>query len=431
MSKIPPVAQKKQSLWTTIRIGWRPYKRLYSYALPYKWRLIIGLTFGVLYGVINSCMPLVMARVAGVVFGGHGAPDPRAIAAHPEIMNRGPQINSLVLLCLAIPAVMTVRSLCGYANAYYMNWVSNKALTDIRGQLFSKMVRQSMDFFNKIQAGYLMSRITNDTRMMQTALSSVSSDLFKQPIAIIGGISVLMYMDWKFTVVTLVLFPSCLVPLSMYGKRARKAVKNEQAGMAEMVVTMQESFSGIRVIKSFAREEMQEKAFRRSNQAQFSNSMRILRSMEAVGPLVETIAAMGVALALLYVYVAHLPAAKFIALIGGIFLLYEPIKTLSRLHIVLQRSIQATVGIFEVLDSEPTVKDRADAVDLPQSRGLLDFERVTFRYAGGKLGCDQRIQPAHRAGQKLRLGRGKRSWQEHHSFPHPASLRSDGRSRAD
>ena len=325
-----------------------------------------------------------MARVAGVVFHGHAPMAPQQMIQHPELMNHGPKINSLVLLCLAIPAVMTLRSLCGYANAYYMNWVSNKVLTDIRAQLFSKMIRQSMDFFNKMQSGFLMSQITNNTRMMQTALSSISSDLFKQPVAIIGGISVLLYMDWKFTIVTLVLFPSCLVPLSMYGKRARKAVNSEQEGMAEMVVTMQESFAGIRVIKSFAREEQQEKDFRRSNQSQFSNSMRILRSMEAVSPLVETIAAMGVALALLYVYVESLPAAKFIALIGGIFLLYEPIKTLSRMHITMQRSIASTIGIFEVLDAESTVLDAPDALALKDSKGQLDFERVTFRYSGGK-----------------------------------------------
>ncbi len=385
MSKIPPVAKTKQSLWTTIRIGWRPYRRLYGYAMPYKWRLVVGLSFGFLYGIINGVMPLVMARVAGVVFKGHTPVGPQQMIAHPELFTHGPKINSLILLCLAIPAVMMVRSACSYANAYYMNWVSFKVLTDIRAQLFSKMVRQSMDFFNKIQSGYLMSRITNDTRMMQTALSSISSDLFKQPVAILSGISVLLYMDWKFTIVTLVLFPSCLVPLSMYGKKARKAVKNEQVGLAEMVVTMQESFAGIRVIKSFAREDQQEKDFRRSNQAQFSNSMRILRSMEAVGPLVETIAALGVALALLYVYFESLPAAKFIALLGGIFLLYEPIKTLSRLHITMQRSIQATVGIFEVLDGTSTVLDRSDALELTQARGELEFDRITFRYSGGKI----------------------------------------------
>ena len=388
--------KQKQSIWTTIRIGWRPYKRLYSYAMPYKFRFLLGLGFGFLFGAVTSCLPLVMAKVTGIVFKGHPV-GPTALASHPELLTHGPKINSLVLLCLAIPAVMTVRSLCSYANTYFTTWVSGKVLTDIRSQLFSKMMQNSMDFFNKAHSGFLMSRITNDTRLMQTALSTVSSDLFKQPIALFGGISVLLYMDWKFTIVTLILFPSCLIPLRMYGKRARKAVASEQFGLAEMVVTMQETFAGIRVIKSFAREDYQEEMFRRSNDSQFSNMMRILRATEATGPLIETIAAMGVGLALLYVYADNLPAAKFIALIGGIFLLYDPIKTLTRIHIMMQRSIQATVEIFRIIDSKPTVKDRADAIALPRPSGLIELERLTFRYEGGITDAVQdlnlRIEP--------------------------------------
>jgi ATP-binding cassette, subfamily B, bacterial MsbA len=240
-----------------------------------------------------------------------------------------------------------------------------------------------MDFFNRMRSGLLMSRITNDTRGMQQALTSVSSDVFKQPITIIGGVAVLLYMDWKFTLVTLFLFPTCLLPLRIYGRRARTAVLNEQEGMGEMVVTMQETFAGIRVIKSFAREEHQEKSFRRSNQLQFSNAMRLIKSMEAVSPLVEIIAAIGVGFALLYVYAANLSAGRFFGLISGIFILYEPVKTLSRIHIVMQRSISATTEIFRILDSKPTVKDAPDAITLPRSQGLIEFQNVTFRYAGG------------------------------------------------
>src|SRR4029434_5575953 len=153
-----------------------------------------------------------------------------------------------------------------------------------------------------------------------------------------------------------------------------KAVRNEQAGMAEMVVTMQETFAGIRVIKSFAREAHQEKEFKRSNQMQFSQMMRIIRSLEAVGPLVETIAAIGVGFALLYVYTANLSVGRFFGLISGIFILYDPIKTLSRIQIVMQNSITATTALFALLDSEPTVKDVPDAVALGSSQGRIDFE---------------------------------------------------------
>jgi subfamily B ATP-binding cassette protein MsbA len=373
--------KKKPSFWQTLRAASGPYRRLYGYVKPYKVRFILGLSLGFAFGMVNSLLPLVVARVTGTIFHG-AAPNPMALRSNLEMLNAGPKINSIILICLAIPAIMTVRSLCSYGNSYYMNWVSNRVVTDIRSQLFSKMVRHSMDFFNKMRSGFLMSRITNDTRAMQMALTTVSSDLFKQPVAVIGGIAVLLVMDWKFTVVTLILFPTCLLPIRIYGRRARKAVQSEQEGMGEMVVTMQETFAGIRVIKSFAREAHQENAFKRSNQMQFSQVMRMIRSMEAVGPLVETIAAIGVGMALLYVYAANLSAGRFFGLISGIFILYDPIKTLSKIHIVMQRSIAATTEIFSILDSEPAVRDAPNAVALPSSQGRIDFENVRFRYAG-------------------------------------------------
>src|SRR5438132_5831039 len=373
-------AKKKASFWQTVRVAWGPYRRLYGYVKPYKWRFILGLSFGFASGMVSSLFPLAIARVTSIVFHG-AAPNPTALRSNLEMLNAGPKINSIILICLAIPAIMTVRSLCSYGNSYYMNWVSNKVVTDIRGQLFGKIVRHSMDFFNKMRSGFLMSRVTNDTRAMQMALTSVSSDLFKQPVAVVGAITVLLVMDWKFTVVTLILFPACLLPIRIYGRRARKAVQSQYEGMGEMLVTMQETFAGIRIITSFARETHQEKSFKRSNQLQFSQMMRLIRSMEAVGPLVETIAAIGVGMALLYVYAANLSAGRFFGLITGIFLLYDPIKTLSKIHIVMQQSIAATTEIFSILDSEPAVKDRPDAIDLRSCEGIIDFENVTFRYA--------------------------------------------------
>jgi ATP-binding cassette, subfamily B, bacterial MsbA len=373
-------AKKKQSLWEMLRAAPTLYRRLYGYVKPYRMRFILGLLLGLASGGVNSLFPVAIARVTSTIFHG-AAPNPMAVRHNLGVLDTGPKINSIVLICLAIPAIMTLRSLCSYGSTYCMQWVSNRVVTDIRSQLFSKMVRNSMDFFNKARSGYLMSLITNNTRVMQMALTTVSSDVFQQPITIIGAITVLLVMDWKFTLVTLILFPTCLLPLRVYGQRARKAVQNEQAGMAEMVVTMQETFAGIRVVKSFAREAHQEKEFKRSNQTQFSQMMRIIRSLEAVGPLVETMAAIGVGMALLYVYAANLSVGRFFGLISGIFILYDPIKKLSRIHLVMQRSIAATTSIFALLDSKSTVQDAPDAAVLRSSQGRIDFEDVTFRYA--------------------------------------------------
>jgi ATP-binding cassette, subfamily B, bacterial MsbA len=388
--------KKQLSFWEGLRGSKGLYRRLFGYVKPYKWRFVVGLVFGLLFGVVNSTLPMVVAQVSTVIFSGPML-NPKMLLRHREMLSAGPRINSIALLCLLIPLVMIVRSLLSYGNAYYMNWVSNRVVMDIRNELFAKMVRHSMDFFNRIRAGFLMSRIANDTRSMQMALSTVSSDVFKQPITIIGAITALVIIDWKFTVVTLVLFPACLLPIRIFGRRARRAVQHEQDGIGQMTVTMQETFAGIRVIKSFVREEHQEKSFVRSTKQQFSNAMSMVKSMEAVGPLVETIASIGVGLALFYVYAAKLAAGQFLGLICGIFLLYDPIKTLSRLHIIMQRSIGATTKIFALLDSAPTVHDAPGAVDLRPSQGQIDFEHVTFRYVTGVTDAvqdlDLRIEP--------------------------------------
>src|SRR3954471_19383267 len=377
----PQAAPKKPSFWQTLRTGWVPYKRLYGYVKPYRWRFIAGLALGFAFGVIsNGAMPLVIGKVTGAVFQG-GTPTAQQFVSDHGILEKGPGIKGILLTCLLIPLVMGARSLCGYGNAVMMQWVSNRVVTDVRNELFVKMVRHSMDFFNKMRSGFLMSRITNDTRGMQMALSTISSDLFKQPVAIMSGIVVLLYMDWKFTLVTLVLFPVCLVPIVLYGRKARKSAQYQYEDLGQMVMTMQETFSGIRAIKSFAREKHQQESFVRSNQLLFDHVMRIVRAMEKTGPIVELLAACGVGLALLYIYFANLSAARFIALNAGIFLLYDPIKTLSRLHIVMQQSIQATTEIFGILDSESSVQDAPDAKPLTRCHGLIEFDDVTFRYA--------------------------------------------------
>jgi subfamily B ATP-binding cassette protein MsbA len=386
----------KLSPLETFRLVGGPYRRVYRYVKPYKWRFILGLALGVGFGALTSLLPVVVAQVSSFIF--HGAvPNPRALLTHREMLTTGPRINSIAWVCLAIPLVMMARGLLSYGNTYFMNWVSNRVILDIRNELFGKMIRHSMDFFNKIRAGFLMSRIANDTRSMQIALSTVSSDIFKQPVTIIGAVTVLLLMDWKFTVVTLILFPTCLIPIRIFARRVRLAVQNEQKGMGRMTVTMQETFAGIRVIKSFGREEHQEKFFRRATQQQFSNAMRMVKSTELTGPLVEVIASIGVGLAFVYVYVANLPAGKFLGLLAGIFILYEPVKTLSKLHIVMQRWIGATTKIFALLDSSPTVQDSPDAIDLPTSGGRIDFEHVTFRYPTGTTDAlddfDLRIEP--------------------------------------
>jgi ATP-binding cassette, subfamily B, bacterial MsbA len=376
--------KKKLSFRETIRTAWKPYRRLYSYVTPYKWRFIFGLFLGFLFGVINGCLPVAMGKVTGAIFHG-AAPNAKTLAHRSELLNAGGSINSIFFVCLLIPAVMTARSLLSYGSTYYMNWVSNRVVADIRNELFSKIINQSMDFFNRMRAGVLMSRITNNTGAMQVALSQVSSDIFKHPITIVFALVVLIYMDWKFTLAALILFPSCIIPIQIFGKRSRAVMLHQQEELGKMSVTMSETFAGIRVVKSFAREKHQEKSFAESTMLQFRNIMRMTKSVEATGPLIEVLAAVGVGWALLYVYATNLSAGRFFALLTGIFILYDPAKNLTKLRVMMQRSIAATEGVFAILDTPITVQDAPNAKTLGASQGRIDFENVTFRYAGTSI----------------------------------------------
>jgi subfamily B ATP-binding cassette protein MsbA len=177
-----------------------------------------------------------------------------------------------------------------------------------------------------------------------------------------------------------------------------------------MNVILQESFSGIRVIKSFAREKFMTDAFDRAAMNQFRNSMRVQKNTEITTPLVEVVAALGVGLALFYVFYAELTAAKFLALMAGIFLLYEPVKALSRIHLQLQRCLAATTNIFALMREPRAITDAPDATVLTSCRGEIEFDRVAFSYGPEITALEDvslRIAPGQRVALVGASGAGK------------------------
>src|SRR5262249_4077127 len=156
---------KKLSFRETIRSAWGPYRRLYSYAGPYKWRFALGLAFGVAYALVTSIFPITVYRVSSFVFPS-GAPSPRTALLHQELLNVGPKIDSIVWICLAIPVIMTIRSLCTYGGAYYMALVGTRSVNDFGNQFFRKLMGHSMIFLTRRKAGYLMWGIQNDGETM-------------------------------------------------------------------------------------------------------------------------------------------------------------------------------------------------------------------------------------------------------------------------
>lgn len=372
------MSKKKLPFPELVRQMWGPYSALGPYLRPYRRRFTLGLLFGVAFGLVSAVIPLVVKTVAERVL--PAGVSQQDLMKDSHATDGGAGIESVVWVVALIPLVMITRSFLSFMNNYLMAWVSFRILRDMRQKLFNHLMSQSLDFYNRAKAGKLISRVLNDTRQAQSALVSISGSIVKDPVAVIGGVAVLVYMDWKFSLTTFVLFPICIIPIAIFGKKVREAAKAEENEAGQMAVILQESFAGIRIIKSFARENYQSGEFQVSSDMQCDTSIRVRRSIDIVQPIIEAVSALGVVLALLYVYFGDLSAGRFIGLLGGIFLLYEPVKRMSRIPMMMQKCLASTTNIFEIMSQTPTVLDAPDPLVIDRARGHLEFQNVTFAY---------------------------------------------------
>ena len=357
-----------------LREVWIPYSQLFPYLKPYRWRFAFGLLCGAASGVMNGGMAYIMKHACDPAF---------QAGASAASTGKDQSITTVIWKCMLIPEFMILRGAFAYLAAYCMAWVGLKLVVDLRDALFRHVMSHSLDFFNKTKSGNLMSHVANDTRMAQQALTQVGSDLIVQPITIITAIGVLLKMDWRFTIVSLCLFPVCLIPIIIFGKKARRSGHDEEAQAGSLFVILSEAFAGIKLVKSLAREKYETDQFEVAGERQFHNSLRVRKAVEIVGPTIEGVAAIGAGLALVYVYLAGMSVGSFVGLLVGIFMLYDPMKKLSKVHVNLQKCLASTSRIFNLMATVPTIQDAADAVELKQCRGEIEFRNVGFSYIKG------------------------------------------------
>jgi len=402
------MAKQKLPFFQLVRAFWAPYLRLAQYLKPYKKRFFIGLSFGVLAGVLNGVFPLVIKKAGDAIMPAGQMGNPMQMMKTG--MDAGPGIESVIWISLLIPAAMIARGIFSYLNSYYLAWVSLRVLRDIRTQLFRHLMDQSLGFFNRSKSGKLISRVLNDTRVAQNALTSIAGDIVKDPIAVITGVIVLVSMDWKFALTTLVLFPICIVPVVIFGRKVRQAGRAEENEAGQMAVILQETFAGIRVIKSFAREDYQGGQFEKSSEIQCRNSLRVRKSSDIVQPLIESVSALGIVLAMVYVYYYHISFIKFAALCAGIFLLYNPVKALSKIPMLMQKCMASATNIFDLLQTRSEIQDKPDAVVLTRCEGSIQFDRMSFSYGVDKAAVEDislQIEPGKKYALVGSSGAGK------------------------
>lgn len=354
--------------------------RLLSYLRPYRSRFVLGLIFGALFGAANGLLVFTIKHVGNAVFpGADGAAAMAATAGGGGVAAGGGMANML-LVCAAIPGIMILRGLCSYLNAYCMLWVSLRVLDDIRCEVFGRMIEQSMAFFDRAKTGELIQVVFGRTRMAQQSLTQMASDLIRQPVSVLSALVALVYIDWRFTLGALLVLPLCILPVAVISRKVRQAGNAEEQEAAGLLVNMQEAFAGIRVVKTQNQEEYEKRRFAASNKKMLKTAMRWRKAIEMTGPAVETVASLGISAALLYAWHYDLGVGRFIALQGGLILLYPPLKALSKLHLLMQKCVAATSKVFDIIDREPDIRDAPDAIALARGEGRVTFDRVSFAY---------------------------------------------------
>ena len=381
-------------------------KNLGIFIMPYRLRLGLGISLGILAGLAEPLAIIVFTGVFRLIFSPEQSSVQELLKGLPEFAKvlipnilsswlsaaqqalvEGVRTNpgAVILLVSFIPLVVFLRGLLGYLNTYFLQWVAVRATTDLRVRLFGHLMNLSSGFFVHTNTGELMSRTMNDTNTLQSIISNATATIVKDPATLIGLIAYLLWKEPKLTGISLVVMPLCVIPVAIYGRKARRSARRMQSAFAGLSSVMSEAFSGNRIIKAYNLERIVADQFRTASARVVGLYMRIIRATETPGPLLETFGAIGVALVFLYLAFQkgdRTNYANFLGMLLAMFAMYRPIKQLARLQNNLLQAQAASERVFELLDTRTSIPEPLNPKPVHATGADVHFEKLQFAYEG-------------------------------------------------
>jgi subfamily B ATP-binding cassette protein MsbA len=399
-------------------------RKLWSFVRPYRGRFFLGLLCGVLFGVANGLLLGAVKVVVQLVFEGETNLHQQLESAPRWIHPISHQLASLVpefhapaandtlrwlLIIGAIPAIMVLRNTLQYLSIYLTNWSAMHAIADIRTKLFSHLQNLSLGFFSSARTGDLIARISNDTYVLYGIIGSSFASMVKDPVTILCLLVYQLSTQPTLTLISIVVFPVCVVPIVIYGRKVRKSARAVQEYNADLTNLMEESFTGNRVIKAYNLEDTITAEFRATTKKYVSQMMRVIRANEIPSQLMEFFGATGIALVFFYVQHSfqflpqdqHPKSADFLTFVLTIVMIYPPIKTLTRLHNQLHQARAASERVFELLAMKNSVPEPAQPQMLHAAHADIVFENIDFNY--GEKPVLRNVNLTVKAGQLVAL----------------------------
>ena len=317
------------------------------------------------------------------------------------------QNENLAQVAALIILLYLAKGLFSYFSTYLMSWVGQRTVMDLRNVLYQHVIRQSVSFFKSQPTGTLISHITNDVEKIQQAVSGAMGDLLMQSFALLGYGALVFYYDWKLAIFCFVIAPLAIYPLVTLGRKLRRRTDTGLERWRDITNILHETISGSRIVKAFRMEASETKRFVGATDSLFRTNMRITRVISMMPPIMELVGGFGMAAAIWYgsgrIAASTMTPGEFSSFIAALFMMYMPVKKLSRVNATLQQALSAASRIFGVLDVEHSIQEVEDAVELPPLSRSIEFKNLDFVYDDGNGATLRDVNLVIKAGQVVAL----------------------------
>jgi ATP-binding cassette subfamily B protein len=343
----------------------RSLRGLLSLLRPYRLR-VAAMLLALVIGTAASLAPPLLVKTA----------IDRGIVRHDT--------TALVLTVVAFLVAALLFWVMTYVQTYLVGWVGQRALADLRLRIFTHLQELPIGFYESRPAGVLISRMTNDVEALDSLVTDSVVTLFQSGLTLIGTVVILLTLDLKLALLTFLVFPLLAAGSLWFRIVSAGAFRRTRETIGSITAYLQETLSGIRVVRTFGQEQRHERQFYALNDDNRDANMRTVQLNARYFPTVEMMSGVAVAAIVLYggyqAIEGHITVGTVVAFVAALSLLFEPIQQLSQLYATYQSGMAALEKIFQLLDVQPDLVDSADAEELPRVRGEVVFDDVSFAY---------------------------------------------------
>jgi subfamily B ATP-binding cassette protein MsbA len=298
----------------------------------------------------------------------------------------GDKLESLLKICFIILFAFLAKNIFGYMQGYFLAHVEQGVMKDLRNQAYRRLHELPMSYFKNERIGNLISRLTNDVNVVLTSISLTFFNLIREPLSILVFLGIAFSISWKMTLLGLLILPFSMIIIGWIGIKLRATSAVIQSKMADITSVIQETTSGVKVVKAFGMEEFENKKFEKETKSFMKLMLKITRIRNFSSPITEFLS---VIVGVIIIYIGGrfvlidqtLKASEFLGLLFAIFQLMPPIKELSGANNRIQESSAAGDRIFEILDTESEIKDISNPTEIKEFKNKIVFDNVSFHYS--------------------------------------------------